>query len=263
MARVRDKAKRNAWSRVRICEDCGRTEEVRKDNVSVRCKPCAARVSNAKAMEVIRARIKYIQCLNCGSNIPDRPSLKTKSGEKFCSVACRTAFIGIDRTCKHCGSGFSVWRSRISGKTNSRANFCSRPCYETWLCRTERVTGRGSQWHRIRNEAIRLNPFCAICGTRRNLQVHHIVPFRLTFDNSQSNLVPLCRKHHRHIETVFCELENDMNGDWETAKIVLGSQFRERQQATRMVLLSLYREKMASSNTTSGRYPACENHHSK
>lgn len=255
MAMVRDTTKRNAWSRVRVCATCGKTEDVRKDNASIRCQSCSAKANNAKAMEVIMARVKYLKCTNCGSEMPDRISQKTKSGEKFCSVACRTAFTSVDRTCKYCGSEFSVWRSKISGKTNSRANFCSRPCYESWLCRTGRKTGRGSQWKRSRDEAIRRNPFCAICGTRQNLQVHHIVPFRLTFDNSQSNLVPLCRKHHRYIETVFCELENDMGGDWEAAKVVLGNQIREHQDAIRMVLLSLYRKKKASQDPIRGSLP--------
>lgn len=246
MATHRSTAKRNAWARTRVCVDCGKTESVRKDNPAVRCHPCAGRINNAKAIEVIKARVKYLQCFNCGTDIPDRASQRTKSGERFCSVACRTAFTSIARTCKHCGSSFSVWRSKISGKTNASANFCSRPCYEKWLCRTDRVTGRGSQWRRIRKEAIRRNPFCAICGTRRNLQVHHIVPFRLSFDNSQENLIPLCRKHHRYIETIFCEIEDDIDGDWETAKMILGCSIRERQEATRMVLLALYREKRAS-----------------
>lgn len=247
MATHRSTAKRNAWARTRVCSDCGKSESVRRDNSSVRCRSCSSKISSGKAREVIRARVKYLQCFNCGTDIPDRASQRTKSGERFCSTACRTAFVNVDRTCKHCGSGFSVWRSKLSGKTNASANFCSRPCYEKWLCRTDRVTGRGSQWRRIRNEAIRLNPFCAICGTRRGLQVHHIVPFRLSFDNSQDNLIPLCRKHHRYIETVFCEVERDIGEDWATAKLILGNSIRERQEATRMYLISLYRQKRGHS----------------
>lgn len=37
--------------------------------------------------------------------------------------------------------------------------------------------------------------------------MHHIIPFRLTFDNSQKNLVPLCVKHHKEIEMMFVDTE--------------------------------------------------------
>lgn len=72
-------------------------------------------------------------------------------------------------------------------------------------------------------------PFCAICGTFKSIQVHHAVPFRLTHDNSQSNLVPLCVKHHRWIETLFVETERV--GVPAEAGAVWMSMLRERQMA--------------------------------
>lgn len=75
------------------------------------------------------------------------------------------------------------------------------------LCRTPRIRGRGSRWAAVRREALRLTPFCACCGRPKHLQVHHIVPFRLTRDNSQTNLIPLCRACHKRVEAVFHAVE--------------------------------------------------------
>ena len=54
------------------------------------------------------------------------------------------------------------------------------------------------------------------------LNIHHIIPYRLTQDNSLENLIPLCRKHHKIVESYFTKyLENF--GDFETSKFVLGN----------------------------------------
>ena len=37
--------------------------------------------------------------------------------------------------------------------------------------------------------------------------MHHIIPFRLTRDNSQTNLIPLCRACHKRVEAVFHDVE--------------------------------------------------------
>lgn len=151
----------------------------------------------------------------------------------------------VERTCETCGSGFSVARSVLSGKTNSSARFCSRPCYEQHLCRTERISGRGSQWRRIRAEAIRRAPFCACCGTSRWLQVHHAIPFRLTRDNSQENLFPLCVKHHKAVESLFVDVEGS-GVPLEDAKTAWTIMLRQWQGATRARLLEIWRGQHAA-----------------
>ena len=46
-----------------------------------------------------------------------------------------------------------------------------------------------------------------MCGCGQHLQVHHIIPFRLTRDNSQTNLIPLCRACHKRVEAIFHDVE--------------------------------------------------------
>ena len=74
------------------------------------------------------------------------------------------------------------------------------------MCNSERTTGRGSRWKSIREDAKKSTPFCSLCGAVERLEVHHIIPFRLTYDNGHENLIPLCKRCHKKIEIVTQEL---------------------------------------------------------
>ena len=189
------------YTKERICEDCGKIDIIRKDNKSLKCLSCASRIRGEKGLAVIRAKIKLIECKACGKSIPSR------LGYTYCSVNCRKSDNKIERVCKFCNSIHHVYKSALSDRTNTSGNFCSRVCYEKWLCNSDRITGRGSQWKKTRNESINLQPFCSLCGTNKMLQVHHIAPFRLSYDNSQENLIVLCVKHHKIVESITHDIE--------------------------------------------------------
>lgn len=223
-----------AYERNRACMNCGKVDVVRKDNKSTQCKSCAS--SAAGIVTALKRKAEAIRnpCLHCSKPV------KTAQA-RFCSVKCKSDASRITRTCKHCSSEFSVLKSAL--KSNASGNFCSRPCYEKYLCNGDRITGRGSQWARIRSDILSAFPFCAVCGTTRNLQVHHIVPFRLTHDNSKENLVPLCVKHHRWVETMFVETERF--GFDEMAGVIWQNMIRSRQATTAAVIRSIAHEATA------------------
>lgn len=210
-----------------ICQDCGAEFTVRKDTNPVICRRCVSSRGGKSNLGRVTAKTK--PCRHCGSQI--RASKK----DVFCSLECREANLKDRRECKYCKTAFTVRKSAIGPSTNASGNFCSRPCYEKWMCNTQRVTGRGSQWLKARTEAKRRHPFCALCGTTKNLQVHHVVPFRMTFDNSQSNLIPLCVKHHKIVETITHDIEHS-GSDPRTMKLVIGSMLLERSLAVRSVI---------------------------
>ena len=217
-----DKVERRARKRERACVDCGRVDLVRSDSKAVRCVACAGRANGSKGLKSIKARAVANErpCESCGT---------MHRNAKFCSVSCKVASAAREqRCCNHCGAEFSVLSSVL--RSNASGNFCTRDCYEQWLCRTDRTTGRGSQWRKIRQEAIIRAPFCAMCGTRKNLQVHHVIPFRLTHDNSFDNLVPLCVKHHRMVETMLVSTEKF--GFDDVARAAWIGMLKERQMAT-------------------------------
>lgn len=196
--------------RERICDSCGIIEQVRKDNKSEICRNCSALKTLKKAHSVIANRPKNkANCTNCKKDFT-----RTKSNMKeknFCSKKCHSQYVKTDRTCKKCLSTFTVFKSALSGNTNSSGNFCSRKCYNDFLCDTSRIKNYGSRWNSIRNEVFRKTPFCGKCGTLNKaiIQVHHIVPYRLTQDNRHDNLIPLCIKCHKQVEYLTCLLLNE------------------------------------------------------
>lgn len=130
------------------------------------------------------------------------------SRQKFCSRKCRSDALNIDRQCKQCGGRFRVFRSRLSGKTNASGNYCSRDCYNAFLRAGQDRSSFAVGWKRARREALRLNPFCACCGTRRRLEVHHMVPWRIVRSHKQENLIPLCKRHHKLVEHIHLSIEH-------------------------------------------------------
>lgn len=211
-----------------ICGDCGTEFTVRKDTRPEVCRRCASsRGGKSHASKPISERWRkgVLHCAHCGKPI------RKASGYTYCSVGCRKEASRISRTCKQCGTEFKIYRSALSGKTNAAGNFCERSCYEKWLCQTDRVKGRGSRWRSIRNESVRRQPFCAMCGRTKRLQVHHIVPYRLTRDNRQVNLVPLCAKHHKFVEHITNSIEGS-GVDTETLLLFMRLAMNEAAQVT-------------------------------
>ncbi len=221
--------------RMRTCCDCGREDLVRSDNKAERCVSCSARLRGARGLQVIRAKRPHAHCECCGRVFVTTPSALAHGRVRFCSRECSRLARRVERNCRSCGAAFVILRSALSASINSSGRFCSRGCYHTYLCRTQRVTGRGSRWRLARTVALRRAPFCALCGKLRSLDVHHIIPFRITRDNSQPNLIPLCKRHHKLIETIQHDVEaTDL--DLPTFQLWFRNALTEWQSATRFVL---------------------------
>ena len=60
---------------------------------------------------------------------------------------------------------------------------------------------RSSQWGKVRDAHLLMNPECAVCGTKKSLQVHHIQPFHLFphLELAASNLIALCDDRGCHL----------------------------------------------------------------
>lgn len=65
-------------------------------------------------------------------------------------------------------------------------------------------------WDKIRKNVYTRDGYrCAICGKKGKLHAHHIIPVKISKDNSMSNLISLCNKHHRQLEMIgFTILEH-------------------------------------------------------
>lgn len=196
------------YVRERVCVDCARVDVIRKDSGAIRCGRCASEIARLKGLKVLQARKLSASCVHCRESFYTTRSIQNSGNGRYCSRQCRREALNINRSCETCGGAFRVFRSLLSGKSNSAGRFCSKACYTEFLCKPESKGPRGSQWDVTRRKIRERNPACALCGTPVKLDVHHIIPFRLTRDNSIENLVPLCRKHHRKIEARFLRTES-------------------------------------------------------
>jgi len=109
--------------------------------------------------------------------------------------------IGVEKTCLYCGRKF-----RVPKRREKEAKFCSLQCFNSFrLMRRKRNIEYGAAYFRIRELVkIRDGYRCRICGSKSNLEVHHIIPVKY-FHNKElahlpENLITLCRSCHTRVE---------------------------------------------------------------
>ena len=60
---------------------------------------------------------------------------------------------------------------------------------------------RGSDWHEKREDILKIDDYrCVVCSSTDLIEVHHIIPYRLSHSNQVVNLVTLCKSCHNKIE---------------------------------------------------------------
>lgn len=139
-------------------------------------------------------------CQTCGSPFQFRLALlhsPERNKGSYCSRACVPLNLGrkLTATCRLCGQTFSYYPSDRPGLS------CG------WKCpaRIPAPYGRlqATTWKKRRAEVIaRDGGQCLRCGDfPRVPQVHHIIAWEISRDDSMGNLVTLCRSCHRTIET--------------------------------------------------------------
>jgi hypothetical protein len=179
-----------------------------------------------------------VKCAFCGREF-QRPRANARGRKQFCNQACHRMYeqtLWIDRTCLWCGKSFKVRESSIRS-TNATGHYCSRDCYEKSLHKEKSKYWRDG-FERIKRKHFRGVQFCAICGTTKNIHIHHIIPFRFTQDNGLDNLIPLCRKHHTIVEHIWLPFIESFDNP-EDAKPYVNNVLRSRQQATAAVLMDI------------------------
>lgn len=147
-----------------------------------------------------------------------------KQNRQFVCPQCRKTFdrkfwnnpIYCSRTCASASQSKPLPKCEVCGKTCKRHSrrFCSSSCKKSWyrgenVCsyvgenfRKDAYPVDYSAWMRIAESIRERDKVCRRCGKTpkqngRALDVHHIVPYRISFDNSPSNLAALCRSCHK------------------------------------------------------------------
>jgi 5-methylcytosine-specific restriction endonuclease McrA len=75
------------------------------------------------------------------------------------------------------------------------------------------VSSRPSDWRRAAEKWKRSHPFCAICGDKKNLEAHDIIPYRVDPDawRSGENFITLdhdCHRRFGHCRDPSCKMYN-------------------------------------------------------
>lgn len=203
---------------------CGKWFENSKDEK----KYCSDKCSGRKEYEKRTGKIK-IKCFYCGKEF-ERYNSNVKCKKPFCSIDCMRNYektLKAKRKCMECGKVFYVYKSAIT-KTNASGNFCSRKCYDAYLGHQEHGKYYRADFEQVKKKYFSGVQFCAICGTTKNIHIHHIIPYRFTQDNGVDNLIPLCRKHHKMIECLWLPFISMMD-DKELAKKYANISLRNRQ----------------------------------
>ena len=63
-----------------------------------------------------------------------------------------------------------------------------------WRRGNTRKRKRSSKWRAVRQSHLDRNPSCSVCGSRKSLEVHHIIPFSENhlLELEAFNLITLC-----------------------------------------------------------------------
>lgn len=222
-----------------VCKNCGRTFEtypawIRRGRGKFCSKKCQSEwmskyqrgenAPNWKGGSLTRT------CKNCGNpfQIPEAWIRKGGKGAgSFCSRKCYVEYHIFETMCAFCGNSLILPMKREGHKHY----FCSSICHGKWI--SKHLLGenspswkggfddyRGAEWNKQKKRVFdRDKHVCQTCGTKEDLIVHHIIPFkefglaRHEEVNQLSNLITLCRGCHNkmHKSKRLFQRESDLN----------------------------------------------------
>lgn len=200
------------------------------------CKSCGTMFANSKGKTYCSSKCKEAQrhtvelvCDNCGKNFVRYASDIKSENHNFCCKKCMIDYMRgetVTSECEQCGKEFTIYKSLL--RTNAAGKFCSRECYHESMKKPKKGYSGFRQAKRRYFSGVQ---HCALCGSTDGINIHHIIPNRLTQDNGPDNLIPLCRKHHMPVEALTRKVL-ETEGDLVTAKFMLNNILRTYQLAT-------------------------------
>jgi hypothetical protein len=217
------------------CAQCG--EKIQR--YSIRFKKSRQQFCDWNCYQAYRSKNKTrrtaTKCAHCEKRLPKHPPAKSKlSQNRYCNRQCWIA--AKQKThivaCAHCGQPLAIEEWKIKKQPRF---FCGQKCYRQ-KTKQEFIEAHpegkkpsekidyGPNWYKQRQAAVRRdNKRCRRCGVvrsanGRDLDVHHIVPFREfryirglnnndQVANALDNLITLCRECHQ-----ICE--GDLSLQW-------------------------------------------------
>lgn len=185
-----------------ICKKCGKKFKVYNYRRNT-AKYCSEKCHPFKQKKLE----KEYRCDYC-NKIFKRWSGHRNGKRHFCSYECKSKYQkgkqlgrpkdGIFKICPKCGKQFYVAKKQISRRIN-----CSKSCSMKGKRPWNYIHGKGKEnrkygiyWESHRIKILERDKYtCQDCGKKGN-HVDHIIPFRISQDNSFSNLQTLCISCH-------------------------------------------------------------------
>lgn len=189
----------------KICDICGSSFEVKPYRKHI-AKYCSNKCRH-KAPVPSRKKLNKIECEFCKKLFQP-----IASKIRFCSKECVNKSIEKFFVCQNCGILFR----RMPATMKPEPMFCGVPCRAEYLSGANhhgykggRYLNRNSfnitEWkNKIRPSILERDGYsCKRCNANQEttiIHVHHIIPWSLTEDNSQENLISLCISCHKFVE---------------------------------------------------------------
>lgn len=221
-----------------VCECKGRYIHYRKckcgkwfEDKKYSKKYCSTECSGRKETGARIGKIEVI-CDSCGQPIL-RYAANVRNGLHFCNQKCKHEYFKGQKeklTCEYCGKSFEIYASTL--KSNASGKYCSRECY--W--KSMEKEGRPYKGFNQAKKLYFAKPqVCAVCGTTKKIEIHHIIPNRINQNQTKENLIPLCSRHHHMVEILTREIHEDFSGNHDLELFLLNTILRSRQAATKSV----------------------------
>jgi len=200
-------------------------------------------------------------CQQCGILYMASINNFKKYGKLFCSLSCSTTF--KNKTVRHrkkvseglkklVVKGGYLSSDRITKMRNGsnkyylenenkvketliRASKIAMKTVRKGVNRKSRYYCKG--WVGISKKIRKKIPYCQFCGGRKLLQVHHIIPFKHTKNNSLNNLIVLCARCHKKTENEAIKLLDGVK-DFDYHKILLDCLYDDRKSIVRGTILN-------------------------
>lgn len=195
----------------RVCKECGKTFEVTQAQANlgngIFCSHQCLGRHNGKNRG--RPPVEK-ECVVCGNGFVTRLDEIEAGRGLYCSVKCYGAARTADKqsllksrpfVCKCCGKVF-VEKSR-AGRIRQ---FCSNACHGKALRKSKKAPGKRRWKDKLWSAAVILrDKQCIRCGSKENLQAHHIKPFTNNPESRHeiSNGATLCPYCHHAQHPTF------------------------------------------------------------
>jgi endogenous inhibitor of DNA gyrase (YacG/DUF329 family) len=196
------------------CDVCGKPIYIPQSRFSYKNHFCSASCYGKWRSMFIKAETHpqfkslKINCPVCGKSFYVQPWRLKRSRDICCSKEC----IKLLYRFKFKGENNPFYGKRHTSETKEKLsrthqgsntwNWKGGVSFRYWM-------GRDSKWKKLRLKILKRDNFtCQACGSKNNLDVHHKIPFRISHDNSESNLITLCHNCHIKIERTWDKIEN-------------------------------------------------------